>query len=98
MTSIHSLIHQVLGRWLAEPVVIAVYPYYFYDTSVIFSNSIITFREPFTICIGHDRRTDVIGIDCNRRSVVHILLETFSITYNFSFICQLYFHLAYIVW
>ena len=24
MTSIHSLIHGVLGRWLAEPVVIAV--------------------------------------------------------------------------
>ena len=41
----------------------AVYAYYFYDTSVIFSISIITYREPFTICIGHDRRTDVIGID-----------------------------------
>ena len=41
-----------------------VYANYFYDTSVIFSNSIITYREPFTICIGHDRRTDVIGIDC----------------------------------
>ena len=36
---------------------------YFYDTSAIFSNSIITYREPFTICIGHDRQTDVIGID-----------------------------------
>ena len=34
------------------------YANYFYDTSVIFSNSIIT------ICIGHDRRTDVIGLDC----------------------------------
>ena len=41
----------------------AVYANYFYDTSVIFSNSIITYRETFTICIGHDRRTDVIGID-----------------------------------
>ena len=39
------------------------YANYFYDTSVIFSNSIITYREPFTICIGHDQRTDVIGID-----------------------------------
>ena len=42
----------------------AVYVNHFYDTSVIFSNSIITYREPFTICIGHDRQTDVIGIDC----------------------------------
>ena len=42
----------------------SVYANYFYDTSVIFSNSIITYREPFTICIGHDRGTDVIGIDC----------------------------------
>ena len=41
----------------------AVYADYFYDTSVIFSNSFITYREPFKICIGHDRRTDVIGID-----------------------------------
>ena len=41
-----------------------VYANYFYDTSVIFSNSIITYSEPFTICIGHDRQTDVIGIDC----------------------------------
>ena len=41
----------------------SVYANYFYDASVIFSNSIITDREPFTICIGHDRRTDVIGID-----------------------------------
>ena len=40
-----------------------VYANYFYDTSVICSNSIIAYREPFTICIGHDRRTDVIGID-----------------------------------
>ena len=40
-----------------------VYANYFYDTSVIFSNSIITDGEPFTICIGHERRTDVIGID-----------------------------------
>ena len=39
------------------------YANYFYDTSVIFGNSIITYREPFIICIGHDRRTDVIGID-----------------------------------
>ena len=37
--------------------------YYFYDTSVIFSNSIIYYREPFAICIGHDRLTNVIGID-----------------------------------
>ena len=37
----------------------AVYANYFYDTSVIFSNSISTYREPFKICIGHDRRTDV---------------------------------------
>ena len=42
---------------------LTVYANYFYDTSVIFSNSIITYREPFIICIGHDRRTDVIGID-----------------------------------
>ena len=35
---------------------------YFYDTSVIFSNFIITYRSDL-ICIGHDRRTDVIGID-----------------------------------
>ena len=42
----------------------SVYANYFYDTSVIFSNSFITYREPFRICIGHDRRTDVIGIDC----------------------------------
>ena len=42
---------------------IAVYANYFYDTSVIFSNSIIIYREPFKICIGHDRRTDVFGID-----------------------------------
>ena len=40
------------------------YANYFYNTSVIFSNFIITYREPFTICIGHHRRTDVIGIDC----------------------------------
>ena len=40
-----------------------VYTNYFYDTSVIFSNYIITYRGPFTICIAHDRRTDVIGID-----------------------------------
>ena len=40
-----------------------VYANYFYDTSVIFSNSFITYREPFRICIGYDRRTDVIGID-----------------------------------
>ena len=43
---------------------VTMYANYFYDTSVIFSNSIITYRETFTICIGHDRRTDVIGIDC----------------------------------
>ena len=42
------------------------YANYFYDTLVIFSNSIITYRELFTICIGHDRWTDVIGIDCKR--------------------------------
>ena len=42
------------------------YANYFYDTSVIFSNSFITYKEPFRICIGHDRRTDVIGIDCDR--------------------------------
>ena len=29
------------------------------------NNSIITYRETFTICISHDRRTDVIGIDCH---------------------------------
>ena len=43
-----------------------VYTNYFYDTSVIFSTFIIAYREPFTdhlICIGHDRRTVVIGID-----------------------------------
>ena len=45
MTSIHSLIHRVLGRWLAELVVIAV-------------------------------------------ALLHVLVEMFSITYNFSFICQ----------
>ena len=50
-----------------------VYANYFYDTSVIFSNSIITYREPFTICIGHDRRTDVIGIDWEHRCVSIIL-------------------------
>ena len=48
------------------------YADYFYDTSVIFSNSIITYREPFKICIGHDRRTDVIGIDC----IIHINVLT----------------------
>ena len=42
---------------------LTVYADYFYDTSVIFSNPFITYREPFTICISHDRRTDVIGID-----------------------------------
>ena len=42
---------------------LAVYANYFYDTLVIFSNYVITYREPFTICIVHDRRTDVIGID-----------------------------------
>ena len=42
-----------------------VYANYFYDTSDIFCNSLNTYREHFTICIGHDRRTDVIGIDCN---------------------------------
>ena len=43
-----------------------VYTNYFDDTSVIFSYFIITYREPSNlICIGHDRRTDVIGIDCN---------------------------------
>ena len=48
------------------------YANYFYDTSVIFNNSIITYREPFTICIGHDRRTyvhDVIGIDWGQQDV-----------------------------
>ena len=56
------------------------YANYFYDTSVIFSNSIITYRELFTICIGHDRRTDVIGIDwyihqtCTNCSSWHDLL------------------------
>ena len=49
------------------------YANYFYDTSVIFSNSIITYRETFTICIGHDRRTDVIGIDWI--APPHILIE-----------------------
>ena len=34
----------------------------------------------------------------NRRSIMHGLVEIFSITYNFSFILSLYFHLAYIVW
>ena len=48
---------------LKKKINISVYANYFYDTSVIFSNYIITYREPFTICIGHDRRTDVIGID-----------------------------------
>ena len=47
-----------------------VYANYFYDTSVIFSNSFITYREPFRICIGHDRRTDVNGIDCHERKIV----------------------------
>ena len=46
-----------------------VYANYFYDTSVIFSNSIIIYREPFTICIGHDRRTDVIGIDWHAEKI-----------------------------
>ena len=44
--------------------VFSVYANYFYGTSVIFSNSIITYREHFTICIGHDQQTYVIGIDC----------------------------------
>ena len=48
---------------------ISVYANYFYDTSVIFSNSFITYREPFRICIGHDRQTDVIGIDCNLSNI-----------------------------
>ena len=52
----------------------SVYANYFYDTSVIFSNSIITYREPFTICIGHDRRTDVIGIDYAMKEIFQILL------------------------
>ena len=42
-----------------------VYANHFYDTSVIFSNSIITYREPFTICIGHDL-TICIGHDRRR--------------------------------
>ena len=50
-------------KWTLK--VTPVYANYFYDTSVIFSNSTITYRELFTICIGHDRRTDVIGIDCD---------------------------------
>ena len=33
---------------------VSVYANHFYDTSVIFRNSIITYREPFTICIGID--------------------------------------------
>ena len=41
----------------------SVYANYFYDTLVILSYSIITYLESFTICIGHERRTDVIGID-----------------------------------
>ena len=51
----------ILGSHLKS--LITVYANYFYDTSVIFSNSIITYREPFIICIGHDRRTNLIGID-----------------------------------
>ena len=51
---------------------ITVYANYFYDTSVInFSNSFITYRESFRICIGHDRRTNVIGIDCNNFNKFH---------------------------
>ena len=57
-----------------------VYANYFYDTSVIFSNSFITYREPFRICIGHNRRTDVIGIDCHKWSLSdsykNLFLET----------------------
>ena len=40
---------------------------YFNDTSIIFSNFIITYRETFyrsdLICIGRDRQTYVIDID-----------------------------------
>ena len=50
------------------------YANYFYDTSVFFDNSIIYYREPFTICIGHDRRTDVIDIDCDSEKVKQKLI------------------------
>ena len=35
--------------WLEPEATISVYTNYFYDTSVIFSNFIITYKEPF-IC------------------------------------------------
>ena len=60
-----------------------VYANYFYDTSVIFSNSIIAYREPFTICIGHDKWTDVIGILDWNQTYCHFFLK-----YIFPYITQ----------
>ena len=67
----------------------AVYTNYFYDTSVIFSNflssHIGTFHRSDLIFISHDRRTDVIGIDClcSILFFLHLWLHVFLI---FSFL------------
>ena len=62
-----------------------VYTNYFYDTwsfSVILSSHIGTFHRSALICISHDRRTNVIGIDCTNRT-----RETFLCPPPFSATC-----------